>query len=72
MRAIRLRLFGELAFRVGHARFRFARDLEDLVGADLGVERRPLQEIGRAQIRLGRARDRADRAAFRGGDRSSR
>ncbi len=68
MRAIRLRRLASWAF--GYVpRLRFARDRANF-GADLRVERGPLQEISRAQIRPGRARDRADRAAFRGRDRS--
>ncbi len=51
--------------RIGHGRFGFARDGENLVGADLRVEGGALQEVGRTQVGRRATCDGANRAALR-------
>ena len=55
----------ELRGRIGHVRFILSRDGQDLVRADLGIERRATQKIFRARVRLRFSRKRGDRICLR-------
>ena len=50
----------ELARWIGYSRFLFARDRQNFVRAQLGIESGALQKIQRAQVALGRSRQRSN------------